>query len=302
MVSICLLTYNHELYIRQCMESILMQEMPFEFEIIIADDCSTDKNILILDEYTKQFPEKVRIVLQPHNKGVMANVISMLKEAKGKYIAICEGDDYWIDNQKLVKQLALLEQHPNYSMVCTNRYILQQNGEKVPDNAYSKEVYTISDIITGFIPGTQTIMFRNYSLLPDFLERYQQYYSGDRYIAYFCSLFGDIYRLKDYTAVYRVTETGIWAKRTALEKLKLTFEQIVEFHRSVGIPVNNVIAAKKGFSVSLNFFLYAVKRPFMLTQKQNWQFILSPWRLFKYMNRLNFMAAAVADRIQFKNK
>ena len=301
LVSVCVLTYNHEAFIQQCLESILAQETTFPIEIIIADDCSTDNNRTLIEEFKTQFPDNFSLVYHRINMGVMATVISMLRAAKGKYIAICEGDDFWIDPQKLEKQKQTLDQNAKYSMICTNRYILSLTGEKIPDSAYVKDIYTIEDVVAGFIPGTQTIMFRNYPTLPDFLQKHRQIYSADRYIAYFCSLLGDIYRLKDITAVYRVTENGVWSKISSIDRLKLIFEQMISFHKSIGIPVVNKIAAQQGFKTSLSFFLYALKRPHMLKHRDNWTFIMYPFKLFKNMGRFSLLLTAIGDRVRKKS-
>lgn len=297
-ISICVLTYNHELYIKECIDSILQQEGEFTFEIIIADDFSTDNNRSILASYQASHPDLIRLILPDENRGVMNTVSVLMKAASGKYIALCEGDDYWIDNQKLAKQKAVLDANPNYSMVCTNRYICEQDGRLVADRAYMKEVYTIEDIVNGFIPGTQTMMLRNFDSLPVFLARNNRYYSGDRYISYFCSLLGDIFRLQDFTSVYRRTASGIWSQIPPIEKLRLTFEQMVEFHQSIGVPSENAVSAKKGFETSLSFLLYSMKRPKLLLKKENWNFILAPYKLFAYMNRTRLLYNALRNRVK----
>ena len=113
MVSICCITYNQEKYIKDAIEGFLMQKTNFLFEIIIHDDASTDKTADIIREYQQKYPDKIRTILQKENqykKGVR-NSYTVFKEAKGKYIAFCEGDDYWIDENKLQKQVNYMEEH-----------------------------------------------------------------------------------------------------------------------------------------------------------------------------------------------
>ena len=159
--------------------------------------------------------------------------------SKGKYIAFCEGDDYWVDDMKISKQVSFLESNNAYSMVFTNRYIQSIDGEIKFDNFYKKSIYNIKDVVEGFIPGTQTMMIRNYHSIVEYFNNYNAIYSGDRFIAYFCSLFGNLYKLDDVTATYRQTNTGVWSKFTPLEKLEKHNELLLQFHDCLGIPTNN---------------------------------------------------------------
>jgi glycosyltransferase involved in cell wall biosynthesis len=296
-ISVCILTYNHEDYLRQCIESILVQQVEVKWEIIISDDCSTDQSLKIIEEYYDRYSELIRVINSPKNVGVIKSLINLLKASTGKYIAICEGDDYWTDRLKLKKQLSILETHTEYSMVCSNRSILSMDGVLSLDMAYKKDIYTTADILEGFIPGTQTMMFRNQTSLVDFLKNYHYIFSGDRYLSYFCSLFGRIYRMSDSTAVYRLTSTGIWSQIPLIEKLIKSSVQLEEFHISIGLPINNSILAEKAFNTSFSLFLYCLKRPKLLISKSYLHFILKPFTRYSKMNRLKYLAKAIFHRI-----
>ena len=110
LVSICCLTYNHEKYIKEALDSFLAQKTNFQFEIVIHDDVSTDQTTNIIKEYQKKFAN-IQILLPKENKDSKGEKIypSLFKEAKGKYIALCDGDDYWIDPLKLQKQFDFME-------------------------------------------------------------------------------------------------------------------------------------------------------------------------------------------------
>lgn len=296
-VSVCLITYNHKLYIEQAIESVLCQKTNFTWEFIIADDCSTDGTTDIIKEYQIKYPDKIKLITHPANIGPHLNFIELIKSANGTYIAYFEGDDYWIDDCKLSRQFDFLENNPKYSMVFTNRKILKPDGTLTDDSYYTKDVFNTKDIIEGFIPGSQTLMFRNYnSFVPNFLY-YNKIYSGDRYLALFCSLTGPIFKLNDVTAVYRITSTGVWNSFHALQKLHKNYNLMKEFHLSLGLPLNNEILAGKAFENSIATLTYCIKRPALFLQKENIGAILSPFGSFFRMNFILFFFKALFNRI-----
>ena len=129
-VSACLITYNHEDYIVKCIEGALSQVVDFEYEIVIGDDKSTDKTLKICEEYASKYPDKIRLIKRDVNLGMMSNWIDTIKSCQGKYIAICEGDDYWTDPLKLQKQVVFLEKNEDYGLIYTNANILNQKQNK----------------------------------------------------------------------------------------------------------------------------------------------------------------------------
>ena len=134
LVSICCLAFNHEPYIRKCIEGFLMQKTCFSFEVLIHDDASTDKTAEIIREYEAKYPKIVKSIYQSENqysKGIKVSQIYQFPRAKGKYIAICEGDDYWTDPLKLQKQVDFLEKNEDYGLVYTG--LLKQKLEELLD-------------------------------------------------------------------------------------------------------------------------------------------------------------------------
>lgn len=122
-VSVICLAFNHEKYIRRCLDSMLQQETNFKFELIIHDDCSTDTTRQIIQEYHDKYPDLIKVILQDENqyqKGVAIVEKFMLPVSSGKYIAFCECDDYWTDSQKLQLQYDYMESHSNCSLCCHN--------------------------------------------------------------------------------------------------------------------------------------------------------------------------------------
>ncbi len=128
LVSICCITYNHEPYIRKCLDGFLMQKVDFPIEIIIGEDCSTDKTRQICEEYAKRHPHLINLLPSEHNLGCLDNEYRVMKTARGKYIAFCEGDDYWTEPTKLQRQVDFLESHPEYT-VCFHNRLVERKGE-----------------------------------------------------------------------------------------------------------------------------------------------------------------------------
>ncbi len=116
LVSVCTITYNHEKYIVEAIDSFLMQKTNFPFEIVIDDDCSTDDNAKTIRGYADKYPNIIKANLREKNIGMVANGMENLKRARGEYIALCEGDDYWTDPEKLQTQTDEMRKHPNINL------------------------------------------------------------------------------------------------------------------------------------------------------------------------------------------
>ena len=120
LLSVFMITYNHEKHIAEAIESALMQKTSFKYEIVIGEDCSTDQTREIVLEYATRYADKVKPIYQERNVGANKNAASVREACKGKYIALLEGDDYWIDPLKLQKQVDFLEAHPDFS-ICSHK-------------------------------------------------------------------------------------------------------------------------------------------------------------------------------------
>lgn len=131
MVSVMVTTYNQELYIGQALEMILNQKVSFPYEIIIGNDCSTDRTGDIIEQFRIRYPKKIRVVTNKKNVGEQRNTNKLLRLCRGKYIAVCEGDDYWINDTKLSNQVAFLEQNPQYIGTAHNVLCVDEKGRKL---------------------------------------------------------------------------------------------------------------------------------------------------------------------------
>ncbi len=219
LVSICSITYNHAPFIRQCLDGFLMQQCNFPIEIIINDDCSTDGTTEIIREYAEKYPDKIFPIFHEENlysqgvRGMFQKFV--FPKAQGKYIAICEGDDYWTDPLKLQKQVDFLESHPDYSMCCHASTIklhdtewIKTYGDKEDCNLVTKDVF----LKGGEFIVTASICFRS-DLLNGFSEFAEGCPVGDYPLQIWCAMHGKIRCLKDAMSVYRQGNLGSWTKR-----------------------------------------------------------------------------------------
>lgn len=208
-ISIFLLTYNHERFVRQALESILMQKIAVSYEIIILDDASTDHTPEILREYKKRYPQKISLYLRKRNTGhPTKNGYFLLSKAKGRYYTCLEGDDYWIDKLKIQKQYDFLEQHKEYSGCMTDLIVVDEENRKIEKQVYEKRehhIYTLDDFRYLRAPGmTVTFFARNYFEQ----EMYRIIYRADGMMGditsyMLCLIKGDIYQLDEVMAAYR---------------------------------------------------------------------------------------------------
>ena len=176
-VSVCMLTYNHEKFIAQAIDSVLMQKVKFDYELVIGDDCSTDRTRDILIQYKKQNPDCINLYLWEKNLGAIHNFLQILSVCKGEYIAILEGDDYWTSSEKLQKQVDFMDTHSECS-ICFHKVIgfYDNNPQKeeyfIPPKKI-KQFLTLEDLLKeNFIP-TLSIMYReiNIPIVPENLTR-----------------------------------------------------------------------------------------------------------------------------------
>jgi len=152
-----MITYNHEAYIANSIECVLRQKTDFPFELVIGEDCSTDGTRRIAFDYQAKYPEIVRVVTSEQNVGIRANSRRTHAACRGKYLAYCEGDDFWQRQDKLQMQVSYLEAHPECGLVCSDRdvhYVV--SGRTVPSfNRYRKRLVPENPTIADFVQGVQ---------------------------------------------------------------------------------------------------------------------------------------------------
>ena len=232
LVSICCITYNHEKFIEECLEGFLMQETTFPVEILIHDDASTDRTADIIREYAARYPQLFRPIYQTENQysqGKKPNVMFNFPRAKGKYIALCEGDDYWTYALKLQTQVDFLEAHPNYVLCCHNAVVIDTTGNllsysKLPEK--SQRDHTGYELIVGsnWIL-TLSMCLKKVPILSNMPPEYFRVKNGDNFLTALLGSYGGAKYMEEIKpAVYRVHKGGIWSIKSNAEKeeMKIT--------------------------------------------------------------------------------
>lgn len=209
-VSVITLTYNQEKYIRQALDGILNQKTNFKFEVIVSDDCSIDKTAEIIREYAKKHPKMIKPILREKNIGAAENSAQTFRIAKGIYIALCEGDDYWTDPEKLQRQVDFLDSHPDYSVCFHPVKIHFENGEEkdslYPDPARDQE-FTRRRLLKENYIQTNSVMYRRQ---PSYANLPTNVLPGDWFLHLYHARFGKIGFINRCMAVYRRHSGGIW--------------------------------------------------------------------------------------------
>lgn len=166
MVSVCMITYNHEAYIREAIEGVLMQKCQCQLELVIGEDCSSDKTRMICEKYAEESPEIIKLLPSEKNLTMVPNFVRTLQACSGKYVAFCEGDDYWTDPLKLQKQVDFLEKNKD-AIISFHDFSIVDKYNKHICYGYSqnyKEKLNLKDLIFGYYAKTCTVVFRNDSL------------------------------------------------------------------------------------------------------------------------------------------
>ena len=187
-VSVSIITYNHCGYVGRAIESVLKQKVDFAYEIIIGDDCSTDGTQEIVRDYQRRYPDRIQIILHPTRyKGIPGrlNNVTNLYACRGQYVAMLDGDDYWVSDNKLQRQVDYLEQHPDYVLTFHDIKVVSEDDES--DTHYDSErrpkphqgtSFTHREVAEGWFIQTSTMLFRNH-LIGEFPDWFWQICSAD---------------------------------------------------------------------------------------------------------------------------
>lgn len=223
LVSIRCTVFNHERYLRQCLDGFIMQKTNFRFEVIVHDDASTDSSASIIQEYAKKYPNIIKPIYQTINQfslkeGGVRKAINAAMSQESKYIAQCEGDDYWISPYKLQTQVDFLESHPDYAL-CFHNAINHWEDNSRPDSAIMTEKmisreYSIDEIFQSWFYATASFMYRKKVLSSPAKKEFEKYKGivGDVPLILSASTIGKIYGMTDIMSVYRRHNNG-WSMK-----------------------------------------------------------------------------------------
>jgi glycosyltransferase involved in cell wall biosynthesis len=229
LVSVRIITYNHEKYIAQCIEGVLMQRTNFPVEVIIGEDCSTDRTREFILQYQEKYPEKIKAILSPVNLGTGRNSVQVEQVCRGKYHAYCEGDDYWIDPLKLQKQVDFMEAHPEISMCFHDAFKVRYDKDSLPDYYCPPglaERLTIRDLIRLRLAiPTASILARG-EILSSLPEWRKEIRYGDLLARLWCAHHGDLAYLPEVMSVYRIHPGGMIMSNRSLDLHQATIVNI----------------------------------------------------------------------------
>lgn len=234
LVSVKTITYNHEPYIRQCIEGVLMQKTNFKYEYIIGEDCSTDGTRAVVMEYAEKYPDIIKVITSNQNVGARANGIRVRNACKGKYQATCEGDDYWTDPNKLQKQVDFLEANPDYVGVYTNYNICNRDGKVFQKRVLKKNHPSYFDRLSVFGKHSSQLLTVLYKTIPGVIDQMSQmdefahFANGDRIFAILMAQHGKIKYLDFISGTYR-WGSGIHSTKSARVKREGRFELYRKF-------------------------------------------------------------------------
>ncbi|MBL4586794.1 MAG: glycosyltransferase family 2 protein [Flavobacteriales bacterium] len=235
LVSVSIETYNHVNYIKACLDSVLMQQTDFEFEIILGEDASTDGTREICIEYAERHPDKIRLFLHHRDNNISIggkpsgrfNLLYNLSKVRGKYIARCEGDDYWTDPLKLQKQVDFLEADENCFMINHAMPHLMNSNE----GWYDFERFCKA----GYLPHTSNFMIRKFDL-NKYKNALLNFLGAETCLEYIAVKEGQIYHSEEVVSYYRISGTGIYTSLSQEDKAIGEIRQLEIADKYFNIP------------------------------------------------------------------
>lgn len=245
-VSVSITTYNHEDYVAHAIESVLMQKTDFDYEIIIGEDDSKDNTRAIVKEYKKCHPDKIKLFLNDRSNVIYVNgrptgrwnFVNNLTHARGEYIALLDGDDYWKDPCKLQKQVDFLDSHPECAICFHDVIVFWEDGSRESRNfcrVNQRGMSTLEDLLAeNFIP-TCSVMFRR-GLFSRFPDWYYTLEMGDWPLHVLNAEYGKIGYLNEAMGAYRIHDRGVWSTLNQIQNLQAK----VELYKSLGHHLKNL--------------------------------------------------------------
>lgn len=267
-VSVFVMVYNHEKYIAECLDGILMQKCNYNFDIVVGEDYSIDNSREILLNYQNRYPGKFKLLLHETNMGAAKNQMEVFKNCEGKYIAMCEGDDYWVDPLKLQKQVDFLEANKDYVLIHSDIAIKNSNGEDVNNLRiiiskmfrWRNDTNIVRNLVKGNYIMTLTVVIAKNALF----EAIEKITENDNQVAFIdytlfleLSKLGKIYYQEDKTAVYRILPNSA-SNSINLENRLRYVESTINisrfYNQKFSVGINNLFFDRILLSAQLNEF------------------------------------------------
>jgi len=276
-VSVLVITYNHDRFIAQALDSILSQQVTFDLEVIVGEDCSTDNTRSIVEDYSRRYPNTVVAILNPHNVGMKDNGFNVMSKATGKYVAFLEGDDYWVSDHKLQQQVDLLESDSRLAGCFTDSLVVDHTNSVIKHTYYEqkpKAITTTQDIVPFGISPANTILVKS-EVLEDFPQWFKDSprHSG---IDLLVTLHGGFAFIDEVMGAYRVHDGGVWSSASVYDRLLSDLTHLKAQYNDLDL--------RKQYRHQI---LTAIReQAFSLTSESVQR--RSPWRLLGDMLRLTF--------------
>jgi glycosyltransferase involved in cell wall biosynthesis len=280
-LSILIVTYNHEQYLAQALDSVVMQQVDFDYEIIVGEDHSTDRTREILLEYHKKYPQKFKLLLHDKNQGACANFVQSFKACTGDYIAYLEGDDYWTDTFKLQKQVDFLDSHPECAICFHNCEEFYDDGSK-PSWLYcsedQKKFTKLEDLIAkgNFIPSCSAL-FRN-GLFEEFPDWYHTLGMGDWTLHILNAQHGDIGYINEVMGRHRNHSGGTWSLRSQAVSIREIIRAYKTIDQYFSYKYTSIISSRISAHHCELFMIYSTRGEIATALKNlYYSFSISPF-------------------------
>jgi glycosyltransferase involved in cell wall biosynthesis len=298
-VSVCMITHNHESYIEKAINGVLLQKLNFKMELVIGEDDSSDLTRSICERYALLHPEVIRLLPKDSRRGMSANFLETIISCKGKYIAFCEGDDYWTDPFKLQMQVDFLEQNPSFAVSSTrywlrnqtNGVLVKDNMDKFFDNQKEGFVFESDSVIWNWVTKTLTVLLRKEAIDVEILKRYV--YFRDTHLMFHALQKGKGYCHNVFAGVYNIHEAGVWSLLSAERKALITYYVFEELSR-----LNHTNASLR------NRYLQSLRDYLTIKIDNSTKPLFSAaiyalmWQYFKEIHSLSFLKTNFSHMIQ----
>ncbi len=239
-VSVLTISYNIEQFIAQAIDSALMQGLSADYEIVIGEDCSTDKTREIVIDFQRRYPDRIRLILNDENIGMTHNFVNTFNMCRGEYIALLDGDDYWISPHKLQKQINYLDQHPECALCFHDVWIFYQDSDKKPHTMVppiQKSFFNMEDLLSiGCFVYPCSVMIRRdrFNGFPDWYFANGSQCGGDWAFYMLVAQNGKIGYIDEVMAAYRVHKSGVWSGLDEIEQI----EGVIDFYKAMNSNLN----------------------------------------------------------------
>lgn len=261
-VTIVTTTYNQEKYIGQAIEGMIMQKTKFPFKILISNDSSTDNTKKILEDYKQKYPDKIEVINHEKNLGAMQNFVDTLSRVKdSEYVALCDGDDFWTDENKLQKQVDFLDENKDFNICFHKSRLFYQNGEKedeiIPHDIESET--TIEDLVKQNYIVANSVVYRwkfNDRDLKNFFP--ENIVPGDYYIHLLHAQDGKIKMIDEVMSAYRRHDSGVWWSEDNKNKEEFTLKYGERFLNFYDQAEKNIELPEKAFEAQRKDIIYNI--------------------------------------------